>query len=155
MDPITFQLTRNDYRDAIEAHHRSRRGSFVVRVLSLLFLALGSLRLVSNDYFTGAALFTLGLAYPLLSARMAAYAAVRRRAIPEGEVNLHFHDDHIHVDGPEFTGDVRELDRVALAPKSILLYVDESHYLVIPRRVFRDREHFQVTVDQVRKLLQT
>jgi hypothetical protein len=151
---ITFQLTPQDYRDAIEAHHRSRRGSFVVRVISLIFLALGSLRLVSGDYLTGSAFFGLGLAYPILSARLAAYTVVRRKTVPQGQVELQFHDDRIDVTGPEFNGTLRQLDRVALGPRSILLYVDPSHYLVVPRRVFTDAAHYRDFVDRARHLVE-
>lgn len=153
MQPLEFELTREDCRHAVEAHHRSRSGSWPVRVISLAMMILGMLRLLDGDYAWGTVFFAVGMSYPILSARLASYAIVRRESPELGTVRLEFDERGLHVDGPGYTGTIAHLDRVAVAPRSILLYADPSHYVVVPRRVFPDRDAFQEFVGHARRLV--
>ena len=154
MSPIEFELTREDCRRAIEAHHRSRSGSWIVRVISLVLMIMGSLRIIEGDYAWGTVFFAVGMTYPILSARLVSYAIVRQKPLELGCVRLHARDGGLHVEGPGYTGTLAILQRVVVAPRSVLLYVDDSRYVVIPRRAFTDVPQFQEFVDRARHLVE-
>lgn len=153
MDSLEFELTRQDCRHAVEAHFRSRAGSWPVRVISLVLMILGSLRIVDGDYIWGTVFFAAGLTYPGFSARVASYAVVRRKPIELGTVRLTLRDGAIHVDREGETAILTHLQRVAVAPRTLLLYLDHSRYVIIPRRVFKDASQYERVVDRARELL--
>lgn len=155
MNTIEFELTRQDCRHAVEAHYRSRAGSWPVRVISLALMILGSLRIIDGDYIWGTIFFAVGMTYPILSARMASYITVRQRPLDLGTVRLTLAENAITIESPAETGKLTHLQRVAVAPRTLLLYIDKTRYVIIPRRAFKDPTQYQDFLQQARHLTET